>query len=148
FISPDLSLLEALWPGALGIALMSFTETIAAGRAFATSNEPMLRPNQELLATGLANAGGAFLGAMPAGGGTSQTAVNRLAGACTQLAELVTAATVLGTLLVLAPFVGLMPNATLAAVVIAYSVGLIKPEEFRNIARVRRTEFVWALAAL
>src|SRR6185436_14067189 len=61
FISPDLTLLAALWPGALGIALMSFTETIAAGRAFATSNEPMLRPNQELLATGLANAGGAFL---------------------------------------------------------------------------------------
>src|SRR5690242_12489952 len=31
---PDLSLVEALLPGALGIALMSFTETIAAGRAF------------------------------------------------------------------------------------------------------------------
>ena len=48
----------------------------------------------------------------------------------------------------LAPFVGLMPDATLAAVVIVYSVGLIEPEEFRDIARVRRTEFVWALAAL
>jgi MFS superfamily sulfate permease-like transporter len=69
----------------------------------------VLQPNRELVATGLANAGGAFLGAMPAGGGTSQTAVNRLAGARTQLAELITAATVLGTLLVLAPFVGLMP---------------------------------------
>ena len=65
---------------------MSFTETIAAGRAFAKSDEPPPRPNQELLATGLANAGGALLGAMPSGGGTSQTAVNRLAGARTQLA--------------------------------------------------------------
>ncbi len=92
FVSPDFSLLEALWPGALGIALMSFTETIAAGRAFATSQEPPLRPNQELLATGLANAAGAVLGAMPSGGGTSQTAVNRLAGARTQMSELVTAA--------------------------------------------------------
>ena len=62
---------------------MSFTETIAAGRAFAQSGEPPPRPNRELLATGLANAGGALLGAMPAGGGTSQTAVNRLAGART-----------------------------------------------------------------
>jgi SulP family sulfate permease len=145
---PDWQLLSSLWPAAMGIALMSFTESIAAGRAFARSDDPAPRPNRELVATGLANAGGAFLGAMPAGGGTSQTAVNRLAGARTQLAELVTAATVLGTLLVLAPFVGLMPDATLAAVVIVYSVGLIKPEEFRNIARVRRTEFVWALAAL
>ena len=145
---PDWQLLTSLWPAAMGIALMSFTESIAAGRAFARSDDPAPQPNRELVATGLANAGGAFLGAMPAGGGTSQTAVNRLAGARTQLAELVTAATVLGTLLVLAPFVGLMPDATLAAVVIVYSVGLIKPEEFRNIARVRRTEFVWALAAL
>jgi high affinity sulfate transporter 1 len=144
---PDLSLLEQLWPGALGIALMSFTETIAAGRAFATSEEPPLRPNQELLATGLANAGGAFLGAMPAGGGTTQTAVNRLAGARTQLAELVTAAATLVTMLLLAPLIGLMPQATLAAVVIVYSVGLIKPQDFRAILEVRRTEFIWALVA-
>src|SRR5512139_2253867 len=37
---PDFSLVAALWPGALGIAVMSFTETIAAGRAFARSGEP------------------------------------------------------------------------------------------------------------
>lgn len=144
---PDWQLLTQLWPAATGIALMSFTESIAAGRAFAQSGEPAPQPNRELIATGLANIGGAFLGAMPAGGGTSQTAVNRLAGARTQLAELVTAAVVLGTLLLLAPFVGLMPEAILAAVVIVYSVGLIKPVDFRDIVRVRRTEFVWALAA-
>ena len=148
FVSPDFSLLEALWPGALGIALMSFTETIAAGRAFATSQEPPLRPNQELLATGLANAAGAVLGAMPSGGGTSQTAVNRLAGARTQMSELVTAAATLVVMLLLAPLLGLMPQATLAAVVIVYSIGLIQPQDFRGILEVRRTEFIWALAAL
>jgi len=74
---PNFALVEQLWPGALGIALMSFTETIAAGRAFAAGGEPTLRPNRELLATGLANAFSSVLGAMPSGGGTSQTAVNR-----------------------------------------------------------------------
>jgi len=64
----------------MGIALMSFTETIAVGRAFAGAEESPPRANRELLATGLATVGGAFLGAMAAGGGTSQTAVNRLAG--------------------------------------------------------------------
>jgi len=147
-IAPDFSLVAQLWPGALGIALMSFTETIAAARAFATSDEPPLRANQELLATGLANAGGAVLGSMPAGGGTSQTAVNRLAGARTQAAELVTAGTTLVTILLLAPLIALMPQATLAAVVIFYSIGLIHPAEFRTILKVRRTEFIWALAAL
>ena len=145
---PEFSLAAQLWPGALGIALMSFTETIAAGRAFARSEEPPPQANRELLATGLANAGGAFLGAMPAGGGTSQTAVNRFAGARTQLAELITAGITLVTMLLLAPLIALMPQATLAAVVIVYSIGLIRPAEFRDILRVRRTEFIWALTAL
>jgi sulfate permease, SulP family len=148
FARPDFTLAIQLWPGALGIALMSFTETIAAGRAFAKSGEPSPRPNQELLATGLANAGGAFLGAMPAGGGTTQTAVNRLAGACTQMAELITAGAALITMLFLAPLIALMPQATLAAIVIVYSIGLIKPAEFRAILKIRRMEFIWAIAAL
>jgi SulP family sulfate permease len=145
---PDISFVLQLWPVAVGIALMSFTETIAAGRAFVDSGEPLPRSNRELLATGLANAGGALLGAMPAGGGTTQTAVNRHAGARSQAAGLVTAGGSLVTMLLLAPLIGLMPEAALAAVVIAYSVGLIKPVEFRTILEVRRTEFVWALVAL
>src|SRR4029453_14392827 len=85
---------------------------------------------------------------MASGGGTSQTAVNRNAGARTQLAEIVTAAGTLATMFFLAPLIGLMPQATLAAVVVVYSFGLIKPVEFRSILRVRGMEFVWALPAL
>jgi high affinity sulfate transporter 1 len=144
---PSLGFLEQLWPGALGIALMSFTESIAAARAFAGRGEPRPEPNRELLATGLANVAGGLLAAMPAGGGTSQTAVNRLAGARSQLAGLVTAGVAVATLVLLAPLIGLMPQATLAAVVIVYSLGLIQPEEFRAILRIRRMEFLWALAA-
>ena len=40
FRLPDLSLAQAMWPAALGIALMSFTETIAVGRAFARNDDP------------------------------------------------------------------------------------------------------------
>ena len=144
---PDLALVEQLLPGAVGIALMSFTETIAAGRAFAGSSEPPIDANRELLASGAANLGGALFGAMPAGGGTSQTAVVRAAGGLTQKSALVTAATAAATMLFLAPLLGLLPNATLAAVVIVYSVGLIQPAEFRAIRLVRTMEFRWAAAA-
>ena len=144
---PDLALVTALVPGALGMALMSFTETIAAGRAFARTDDPTIKPNRELLATGAANLGGAFTGAMPAGGGTSQTAVVRNAGGRSQKASLVTAGTAAATMLLLAPLLGLLPNATLAAVVIVYSIGLIQPAEFRNIRRVRTMEFRWAIVA-
>ena len=126
---------------------MSFTESIAAGRAFAQSGEPPLNANRELLATGAANIGGALFGAMPAGGGTSQTAVVRAAGGRSQKASLVTAAAAAATMLLLAPLLGLLPNATLAAVVIVYSVGLIQPGEFRAIRQVRTMEFHWACVA-
>ncbi len=146
-VKSDLSLITVLWPGALGIALMSFTETVAAGRAFARNNEPAPRADRELIATGLANVGGALLGAMPGGGGTTQTAVNVLAGARTQLAEIVTAAMALLTILFFAPLIGMMPQSALAAIVIVYSFGLIKPIEFRDILSIRRTEFSWAIVA-
>jgi high affinity sulfate transporter 1 len=144
---PDVSLVEQLLPGALGIALMSFTETIAAGRAFASPADPPINANRELVASGAANLGAALLGAMPAGGGTSQTAVVRSAGGRSQTASLVTAGAAVATMLLLAPALGLLPNATLAAVVIVYSIGLIQPAEFRAILRVRSMEFRWALIA-
>ena len=100
---PGLALAEQMWPAAAGIALMSFTETIAAARAFGAPGEPRPDANQELLALGVANATGGVFGAMPAGGGTSQTAVNRLAGARTQVAELVTAGVAIATLVLLGP---------------------------------------------
>lgn len=144
---PDLDLVAQLLPGAVGIALMSFTESIAAGRAFAGPTEPPINANRELLASGAANLGGALFGAMPAGGGTSQTAVVRAAGGLTQKSALVTAGTAAATMLFLAPLLGLLPNATLAAVVIVYSVGLIQPAEFRAIRLVRTMEFRWAAVA-
>jgi sulfate permease, SulP family len=148
FQLPNFSLAGQLWPAAVGIALMSFTETAAVGQAFVKNNEPAPRPNAELFATGMANVVSAFWGAMPGGGGMSQTAVNRMTGARTQIAGLATAAATLLTMLFLAPVLGLMPHAVLAAIVIVYSVGLIKPAEFRNIVRIRKTEFFWAVAAL
>jgi high affinity sulfate transporter 1 len=144
---PDPGLIGQLLPGALGIALMSFTETIAAGRAFARPDDPSINANRELIATGAANLGGALLGAMPAGGGTSQTAVVRAVGGRSQKASLVCAGAALATMLLLAPMLGLMPNATLAAVVIVYSVGLIQPAEFRAIRNIRTMEFRWAVVA-
>jgi len=144
---PDLGLAKEMWAAALGISLMSFAETAAVGRAFIRSDEPTLRPNRELLATGLGNLAGAFTGSMPAGGGMSQTAVNRMTGAQSHVASLVTAMMALLTMLLLSPFIGLMPHAVLAGTVIVYSIGLIKPGDFLGILRIRRTEFMWALAA-
>jgi len=144
---PDLSLLRALWPGALGIALMSFVESIAAARAFIQRGDRTPDADHELLALGMANLGGGVTSAMPAGGGTSQTAVNDQAGARSQVAEMATVAVVVVTLLFLAPLISLMPQATLGALVLVAAAGLIKLSEFRKIQEIRNLEFVWAVVA-
>ena len=147
FSLPDLSLVRALLPAAVGIALMSFTQSIASARAFQKHGEPEPDANQELLALGLANMGGGLLQAMPSGGGTSQTAVNDGAGAKTQIAEIATAGLVLVTLLFLAPLISLMPQATLGALVLMAAAGLLKVSEFRKIADISKRELIWALVA-
>lgn len=144
---PDRGLLWGMWPAAAGIALMSFTESIAAARAFRRTGDARVASNQELVAVGMGNVVGGFFGAMPSGGGTSQTAVNSVAGAKSQASGIVLAALALATMLFLAPLIARMPHATLAAVVIYYSIGLINPAEIRSILRVRAIEFRWALFA-
>jgi SulP family sulfate permease len=147
FQMPDLGLVRALLPGALGIALISFIESIAASRAFSEQGDPVVDANQELLALGAANVAGGFFQAYPGGGGTTQTAVNKESGARTQVAALATALTVALTLLVLAPLVSLIPDPALAALVLAAAAGLINVGEFRAIGRYRTTELIWALVA-
>jgi len=148
FSLPDLTLVEQLWPAALGIALMSFVESAAAGRAFVHKGEPTPDADSELVATGMANLAGSLFHIMPAGGGTSQTAVNDGAGARSQLSGVVTAAVVVATLLFLAPLFGMMPHPTLAAVVVIASIGLISPAEFLAIRRIRFMECRWAIVAV
>jgi MFS superfamily sulfate permease-like transporter len=145
---PDVSLATAIWPAALGIAAMSFAESITAARAHSHRDEPRIRANGELLAVGAANAAVAFAGGMPASAPTSQTGVARRAGARTQLAQWAAAATVAVALLLLSRAIGALPKAVLAAVLVFVGSGLLKPHRFAAIARVRRMELVWALVTV
>ena len=145
---PELSLVRTLWPVAFGVALMSFAESITAARASWRQDEPPVGPNQELLALGAANAAVAVVGGMPADGAVSHTAIARQAGGRTQLAQWFGAATVAAALLLPSRAIAALPEAVLGAVVLVVAFGMLKPQDFAAIARVRRTEFVWALLAL
>ncbi len=144
---PDLALVSQLWPGALGIALLSFIESSAAGRSFLRKGEPPIDANQELVALGVANIGSSMFQGYAGGGNTSITAINRNAGAKTQLSSIILAVTVILVLLLLASVIGLLPQATLGALVMVAAGGLINIESFRAIRRIRNTEFIWAMIA-
>jgi MFS superfamily sulfate permease-like transporter len=145
---PNPAVIAQLAPDALGIALIASVEPIAAARVFAGSDDPPLDANQELRALGMANIAGSLFQGMPAGGGTSQTAVNAKAGAKSQVAGSETAGVVALTLVALAPLVGLMPQAVSGALVLVAAVGLLHLDEFRALARCRSMEYVWALVAV
>ncbi len=87
------------------------------------------------------------IGAVPAGGGTPQTSVALNAGSSVQATWLVVAAAGAGDAALPAPVLALMPHATLAAVVIAYSIGLVDFAGMAAIRKVRSIEFHWPVVA-
>ena len=145
-VAPDLDLIEPLWPAALGIALMAFVESIAAGRAVVRADEREPDADRELLALGAANLAGGVFRALPAGGGLSQTAVND--GARTKLAGAVTAAVALLTLSFLTGVFADLPQATLGALVLVSALGLVALEPLRAIGRIRRPGYLLGLVTL
>jgi SulP family sulfate permease len=148
FAAPDLAMVQGLLPAAAGVALMAFVESIAAARAFIAEGEPEVDADQELRALGAANVAGGCFQAFPAGGGLSQTAVNRETGARSQLAGIVTAGVVVLTLLFLTPLFENLPQATLGAVVIVAVAGLVDLAALRRIRELRVRDFGLALVAL
>jgi sulfate permease, SulP family len=127
---------------------MSFIESISAARAFAAKTDPPVDADRELLALGAANLGGGLFQAYPAGGGTSQTAVNDGAGARSQLAEVVTAGMAVLTLTVLATLLADLAEAILGAIVLVAAIGLVNLAPLRRISTIRRRDFSLGLVAL
>jgi len=142
---PDFSLAQALLPAALGIALLSFTESIAAARTFSGRDDDPINSNQELFAIGTANVASSLFGGMPSGGGTSQTAVASSADVRSQMAQWVCGAVVIICLLFLAPVFAYLPKAVLGAIILMLALHMIKPRKFYEIAKIRNIELVWAL---
>ena len=77
----------------------------------------------------------------------SQSATGEAAGNRSQLASLVTAGLLLATALYLAPLFTNLPQAVLAAIIIASVLGLVDIPEFRRYVDQRRTDFVLSLVA-
>jgi MFS superfamily sulfate permease-like transporter len=145
-VAPTADGFDELLPGAFAIAIMVFLETLAVARAVRRPSEPPIDNGRELVASGLSNAAGAFFRAMPSAGGFSPTASNQRSGARTQLCELVTVVLALACALFLGSLLSDLPEATLGCMVVIAVVGLIKPAEFRRLARTNHLELWIAIA--
>ena len=149
FTIPTVSLgdLGALALGALGIALVSLTDTISTASSFAARTGQEIDGNHELIGIGTANLAAGLFQGFPVSTSGSRTAVAEQAGAKTQLAGLVGAGAITLMLLFVPGLLRNLPQPTLAAVVIAASVSLADIPGTIRLWRQRHTEFYLAMAA-
>ncbi len=132
---------------AVGITLVSLTDTIATATSFAARRGDEVRPNQEMIGMGAANiAAGLFQGFAVSTSG-SRTAVAEQSGARSQLSNLVGAALVVVLLLFANSLLADLPQCALAAVVIVAALSLMDLAILRRYVEVRRSALAVSLVA-
>ncbi|MFY0605374.1 MAG: solute carrier family 26 protein [Cyclobacteriaceae bacterium] len=115
-----------LVPLALTLAVISFMESYSVSKSLESKrHEYKVEANQELVALGLSNMGGAFFGSFPVAGGFSRSAVNFQSGARTPLANVISASLIIVTLLFLTSWFYYLPHAVLGAIILVAISGLI-----------------------
>ena len=104
------------------MVIVLLIEHIAISESFGRVNNYIINPSQELVAIGITNILGPFLGAYPATGSFSRTAIKSKAGVRTPFAGLITAVVVLLAIYALTAVFFYIPSASLSAVII-HAVG-------------------------
>jgi sulfate permease, SulP family len=124
---PDVGLHDfgSLAAGGIAVMLVGFAEGLGAAKTYAAREHYDIDVDRELLGLGAANVTSGLAGGMVVNGSLSKTAVNGGAGAHSQLSGLVVAALTVVTLLFLTGLFEQLPEATLAAVVIAAVIELV-----------------------
>ncbi len=132
---------------AVGIALVSLTDTIATATSFAARRGEEVKPDQEMIGIGVANiAAGLFQGFAVSTSG-SRTAVAEQAGAKSQVTGLVGAGLVAVLLLFLNSLLADLPQAALAAIVIMAALSLMDVGILRRYFELRRSALGISLTA-
>ena len=146
---PDLDFdqMRELLPIALTLVMVGYLETISIGKSLeAKQDEYRIRPNQELIALGLANMVGSLFKAYPSTSSFSRSAINQESGARTGMAALISVVMVVITLLFLTPLFYHLPKTVLAAIIIVAVFGLINFKEAAFLWKANILDF-WLMLA-
>jgi high affinity sulfate transporter 1 len=145
--STKLSDIGPLVVAAIGITLVSLTDTIATASSFAARRGDEVRPDQEMIGIGAANIFAGLCQGFAISTSGSRTAVAEQSGAKSQLTGLVGAGIVLLMLLWFNSLLADLPQTALAAVVIAAALSLMNLDALRHYFKVRKSAFVLSLVA-
>lgn len=132
---------------AVGITLVSLTDTIATATSFAARRGDEVDPDQEMVGMGASNVLAGFFQGFAISTSSSRTAVAEQSGAKSQVTGLVGAGMVALLLLVFNSLLADLPQTALAAVVIAAALSLADLSILRLYAHVRRSALALSLVA-
>jgi high affinity sulfate transporter 1 len=139
--------LDRVLVGSLAVFLVSFGAGIVTARSFGALAGHRVDPGAELAGFGAANLAAAAAGGFPVTSSDSRTAVNLSVGK-TQVAGIVSGAALIATLLFLNPALRVLPVPALGAILVSAALSLIDPAALREVWRISRAEFAFALIAL
>jgi SulP family sulfate permease len=139
---------DRLLLGAAAVFLVSFAAGIVTARSFGTRGGYPVDADREMVGFGAANLAAGLFGAFPVTASDSRTAINASVGGRSQLAGVVAAAALLLTVLYLKPALSILPIPALGAILIAAAISLIDVDALRQIWRISRVEFGFAMIAL
>ena len=134
-----------LLPIAASCVVMIIAQSAAASRVFAARFHERVDEDADILGLSAANAAAAVSGTFVVNGSPTQTAMAALAGARTQIAQLVFACVVVIVLLFLTGPLQYLPRCVLGGIVFTIAVGLIDLRSLRDIRRESRGEFTLAV---
>ena len=132
---------------AVGIVLVSLTDTIALSTSFNTRRGEQVKPNREMIGIGSANIAAGFFRGFAVSASSSRTAVAEQSGAKSQLAGIVGAGIVVLLLMWFNGLLANLPNSALAAVVIAAALSLTDVSLLARVRRVRPSAVLLSLVA-
>lgn len=115
----------ALLPAGFVVALISFMEAMSSSKVIAIKTRSRWNENQELVAQGLAKVAAAFCHSMPVSGSFSRSALNLASNARSGMASVISAMSVLLTLLFFTPALYHLPKPVLAAIIMVAVLGLV-----------------------
>lgn len=127
---------QSLVPGAFAIAMLGAIESLLSAVVSDGMAGTKHDPDAELLALGVGNMLCPFFGGIPATGAIARTATNIRSGARSPVASMVHAVTILASILVLAPLIGYLPMASLAALLMLVAYNMSEIKHFVHILRV------------
>ena len=136
--------LTGLFTAGAALALVGLAEGLSAARLFAARGDYRIDPDQELVASGVANVACGLFGGLGVAGSLSKTAAVSDARGRTQVAGLAAAALALVVSVFIAPALAVLPRAVLSAIVVNAVWKLMDFPALGRYARVRRNDIVAA----